>query len=194
MTKPVLEYMWVKVLEDGKTLIPQFDTETGKENLWNADKVPLSKVMLVPFTIDLAEKVMVNGNAAIASTNPSIEVIVDSEEEVIAGRDNQITYFDYFICDICGWKFQHTDGSKFAKCPQCGAQDDWYCSRCREFKLHFRVTKNNQYQCSECDVPTGLDRTKHLFRMQDIKHTCDYFIRTPTKNVTITDDGRIIIE
>jgi predicted RNA-binding Zn-ribbon protein involved in translation (DUF1610 family) len=194
MTTPVLEYMWVKVLEDGKTIIPQFDTETGKENFWNADNVPLSKVVLTPFTVDLAEKVMQNGVAALATTNPRIEFLVTPDDkDVESGRDGKITCTDYFVCDICGWKFLHEGKTTFAKCPQCGTQDDWYCSRCKEYKTEYRITKKNQVQCLDCDIPVGLDRTKHLIRMQEVKHTCDYYIKSNNKEIVVTEDGRIII-
>lgn len=196
-TTPVLEYYWVKVLEDGITTIPQFDIESGKQNYWKTDTAPLSKVLYMPFTLELSEKAMVAnvGVRALATTNPTIEFIVNPGEYVEAGIDGKVTVSDYFKCDICGWKFVYTkkDGSKFAKCPQCGAEDDWYCSRCKEYKHDYRITKKNQVQCLDCDIPIGLDRTKKLIRMQDVKHTCDYFIRTPTRKVTITNEGKIIV-
>lgn len=194
MPQPVLEYFWVKVLQDGKTVIPQFDFETGKENYWSADDVPLSKVMLVPFTAEHAEKVLQNGVPALASTNPSVVFVVKPGESVVAGRDNIITYYDYYECEVCGWKFQHTDGSKFAECPQCHTRDEWYCPRCQEYKTHFRVTKKGQVQCLECDIPVGLDRIKHLHRKSATIHSCDYFIRSSDRRVIVTNDGKIIIE
>ena len=194
MSQPVLEYYWIKVLLDGKTIIPQFDFDTGKQNAWGTDNIPLSKVLLKPFDPDLAEKVIASGNPALASTNPTIEFIVEPDDIVEAGIYGTITQTDPFRCDICGWVFMHTDGSKFAKCPQCGSQDDWYCSRCKEFKTEFRITDKGQVQCLDCDIPVGLDRNKKLFRQIDIKHSCDYFVKTQDRQMIVTDDGRIINE
>jgi len=193
MSQPVLEYYWVKVLQDGKTMIPQFDYETGAENYWNADDVPLSKVLLVPFTADLVEKVIQNGVPAIATTNPPVEFAVEPGEKVEAGRDNIITYYDYFECEVCGWKFLHTDSSKFAECPQCHAKDEWWCPRCQEYKTNFHITKLGQVQCLECDIPVGLDRVRHLSRKSVVLHNCDYFIRSDKKKTVVTCDGKIII-
>jgi predicted RNA-binding Zn-ribbon protein involved in translation (DUF1610 family) len=198
MSKPVLEYYWVKVLEDGVTSIPQFDPETGKENRWYGDTSPISKVLYVPFTVDLADKVITNGTPAMSTLNPVVEFIVDPSEAtfVEAGRDNEITVFDYFVCDVCGWKFQFTkeDGRPFPKCPQCGSEDDWFCSRCNEYKYEYRITEKNQVQCLDCDIPVGLDRTRKMFRMQQENHVCDYFIRTPTRNLTIYNSGNISVK
>ncbi len=196
MSKPVLEYYWVKVLEDGKTTIPQFDLVTGNENLWDADNVPLHSVIYMPFTPELANKVTATGTPAVPSTNAPVEFVVKDGEIVVAGRDNKITVFDFFKCDVCNWRFQYVKepGKPFAKCPQCGAEDEWYCSRCHENKHEYRITKLNQVQCLDCDVPTGLDRKKKLIRMQGINHTCDYFIRSENRKMTIVDKGRIIYE
>lgn len=197
MSKPTLEYFWVKVLPDGKTVIPQFDLETGKQNLWHSDEVELSKVLLVPFSTELANKVIQQGNLAVVSTNPIIELKVESGEQVEAGIDGEITVFDYFECTSCGWKFQYmkTEGSKFAECPQCGEKDKWYCSRCEEYKTDFRITERNQVQCLDCEIPTGLDRTETLLRKQAVAHRCDYFIRSDSKTVTVSDGcKKIIIE
>lgn len=196
MSMPVLEYYWVKVLDDGVTTIPQFDIETGKENRWDADQVPLHSVVYMPFDPVLANRVTSNGVPAIPSTNIPIEFKVKEGEEVEAGRDNNITVFDYFECDICGWKFQHinTPESKFAKCPQCGAEDEWWCSRCNEQKHEYRITKQNQVQCLDCDIPVGLDRKRKLTRKSGVSHTCDYFIRSESRKLTILNDGKIVYE
>jgi predicted RNA-binding Zn-ribbon protein involved in translation (DUF1610 family) len=191
MTKPVLEYYWIKLLEDG-TQLPQFDKD-GKETHWHADNRSVEKVLLVPFDISFADKVTLSGTPAIAFNNQPIEFIVRGEL-VECGRDNAVITDEYFQCDICGWKFHHTDSSKYAKCPQCGVQDDWYCSRCGENKTEFKVTEKGQVQCKDCEIPTGLDRKMKLFRMTEVKHICDYFIRTPTRKLTITDSGKIILE
>jgi len=193
-SKPILEYMWIKVLEDGKTIIPQFDFETGKQNSWNADNVKLSKVKLVPFTNDLANKMIKHGSLAIANTAQSVEMNVNGED-VVAGIDAEISVTDYYVCDICGWKFKYVKvaNEPFVKCPQCGTSDDWYCSRCGEYKYDYRITKKNQVQCLDCDIPIGLDRTRHLHVEKEVRHICDYFIRTPTRSVTIYSDGNISI-
>ena len=194
-TSAVLEYFWCKVLEDKKTIIPQFDFETGKENFWKTDDVPLSKVILMPFSCDLAEKVMKNGVAAVSTLNPTVEFIVYPDEKVEAGRVNELTYFDYFKCDICGWEFRHTNGSKFAECPQCHSTDDWFCSRCHEYKYDFRITDKGQVQCNDCDIPVGLDRTRKMIRKSGCTHTCDYFVRSDSgRKITVKNDGSIISE
>jgi predicted RNA-binding Zn-ribbon protein involved in translation (DUF1610 family) len=125
-----------------------------------------------------------------------VEFKAHEGDDVEAGRDNNITVFDFFECDICHWRFQFvkTPDQKFAKCPQCGATDEWWCSRCHEQKLDYRITKQNQVQCLDCDIPVGLDRKRKLTRMQGINHTCDYFIRTKDRKVTILNDGKIIYE
>jgi len=193
MSSPTLEYFWVK-LTDSKTVIPQFDFRTGKENLWNDNTEALKKVSLVPFTVDLAEKVIKNGIAAIASTNPTFEFVVKPGETVEAGRDNNITYFDYFRCLVCGKEFMHTDSSKFAECPKCGAMDEWFCSRCHEYKTDFKVTNKGQVQCKECDIPVGLDRKRHLRRDSAVSHSCDYFIRSKDRKLIVREDGKVIFE
>jgi predicted RNA-binding Zn-ribbon protein involved in translation (DUF1610 family) len=195
-SRPILEYFWVKVLEDGTTTIPQFDLETGKENYWKNDNSKLSKVLFMPFTEELAKKVVSNGNLAMANMLPTIEFTVKPDEFVEAGRDNEVCIYDYFKCDICGWEFQYvkTPDSNFAKCPQCGNQDDWYCSRCKEYKTEHRITEKNQAQCLDCDIPIGLDRTKRLIRMQGVKHRCDYFIRSKDRKLTIKYNGNVILE
>jgi predicted RNA-binding Zn-ribbon protein involved in translation (DUF1610 family) len=193
MTQPVLTHMWVKVYPDDQAL-PQFDPETGIQNPWGTEVEQLAKVLLVPFSPELVNKVAQHQIAAIATTDPPVEFIVRSGEHVEAGIDGAVTYYDYFLCDICGWKWQHQDSTKFARCPQCGAADEWFCSRCKTYKETYRVTKKGQVQCLDCDIPVGLDRERHLRRLSDISHSCDYFIRSKDRKVTLRDNGSILVE
>jgi len=194
MSSPTLEYYWLKTLSDGVTVIPQFDFVTGESTRWNANSDELLQVSLVPFTVDLAEKVIRKGTPAIATTNPTFIFRLKPGETAEAGLTGDLTIFDYYKCDICGNEFKHVDGTKYAECPKCGTRDEWYCARCDQYKLEHRVTSKGQVQCLDCDIEMGLNRVVHLKRKTSTTHTCDYFIRTATRTLTVKDNGSVIYE
>ena len=198
MTQPVLTHYWIKVFADGDTALPQFGPETGKQNQWGIQQDSLSKILLAPFSVELAQKVAQYGTAALATSDPVLEFIVrPSDTNLEAGITGDIHQYEYFQCDICGEKWRHVKTAEhpYAQCPNCKATDDWHCSRCDAFKYYpFRIGKRGEVQCPDCDIPVGLDRVRKLFPMVDIKHTCDYFVKCDRCKVTLKDSGDILVE
>jgi DNA-directed RNA polymerase subunit RPC12/RpoP len=195
MSQPVLTRQWIKIFSSG-TALPQFDPETGLQNAWGNDSKQLAKVLLVPFSPELASKVLQHGIAALATTDPVVEFVVQpTDTNIEAGLSPDLSIYDPFECDICGTEFPHNDPTKYAQCPQCGATDDWHCSRCNQYKYPpFRIGKRGEVQCPDCDIAVGLDREKKLFRKSYITHIANYFVKCDRCRLTVLDNGKIVIE
>jgi predicted RNA-binding Zn-ribbon protein involved in translation (DUF1610 family) len=132
----VLEYMWTKVSSDGKFFIPQFDIDTGKQNKWYDDNIPMSKIILMPLTEELADKITKECNISAAAVPylPQYTVNLNPDDEVHYYNEDAISFWDNGIeqtshmeCRDCGHTWKHTDSTKFYECPNCGLTDIWYC-------------------------------------------------------------------
>ena len=126
-----LEYVWLKVLADGKSFISQFDLQTGEQNRWYDDNVPLSKLVLTPLSQDLAEKISKACHIS-AVSNPSLLPYVVNllpDSEVTCSWNNGFNQTSHMECSVCGQSWRHDDSSKFYECPNCGTTDIWYCEQ-----------------------------------------------------------------
>jgi len=95
--------MWVAEYEDG-TVFPQFDSSTGKENLFkDIDMNRLKRFGWHNFSPELAQELFVKG-VQVRSTYPPISVVLDikRDEELVATRRNKIKY-------SVGGGYQHTE-------------------------------------------------------------------------------------
>jgi len=175
-SQPLLSRFWVKVLQDGKTAIPQFDLETGAPQPWGTPAQDLSRVLLLPFSSDLVDKVVKQGGLAVASTLPIVEVYADHGEQIRLMRENDIETNSSYRCTKCGHMFKWMGGSPL-ECPQCGAVNEWYCSVCDEIKNDPVFFDNGEVRCPDCAEPQGLKRTEVLqFVQHPPKHTYIYKI------------------
>jgi len=88
-----LAYFWVAEYEDG-TALPQFDPETGKENLFRyVDQTRLKRFGWYPFSESMAQKIFKENGLVVIPTNLSSHVIeLKKEEKLIAKRENTIQY------------------------------------------------------------------------------------------------------
>jgi len=110
MSAPLV-YMWVATFEDGRCL-PQFDFETGKENLYRAVKEypsKLKKLGFYPIPPELAGKVKTA--QAISKPLPRYEVVIPKGAEPVILRRNIIKYGlftgkikERSIIYLLGWK------------------------------------------------------------------------------------------
>jgi len=106
-----LVYMWIATFEDGRC-IPQFDFETGEENLYKAVKEypsRLKKVGFYPIPPELAGKVKTA--QAISKPLPRYEVVIPKGAEPVILRRNIIKYGlftgkirERSIIYVLGWK------------------------------------------------------------------------------------------
>jgi DNA-directed RNA polymerase subunit RPC12/RpoP len=192
----ILEYMWIKVLADGETMIPQFDYETGQQNKWYDCVVPISKVILTPIPPDLVVKMEANGIPAQSSLLPTFTFNVLPDDDIIVFWDNAIVETSHYECLHCGWSFKHHDSTKFISCPQCGIQDGWKCERCgKEFTSDKTVRgSHGEVNCPECEIPYGLVRKSRFNLVQDVIAFVDYCILIKDKLKVTIKNNEVVVD
>jgi len=81
----MLKYFWIAEYKD--SALPQFDPETGKENLFKEiDQSKLIRFGLYPFSMELWNKV----NGSILSTLPKFIINLSSDDKLVFKRRNYI--------------------------------------------------------------------------------------------------------
>lgn len=176
--EPIYTYFWVVVLKDGRTAIPQFDLTTGKENRWEAiDRDQISKAMWYPFSEEFAHTVaLANGILTLATNNPVLSIDVPDGCRPIVYRPHDITRYDFYQCKTCGTKI-FWDGSGDLHCPNCFAQNEWYCKQCKVVVDKPLFLKNGEVRCPYCaerGEPYGLNRVVMLDLMTGLSHEVRY--------------------
>ena len=177
----IIEYMWVKVFEDIdgiEKFIPQFRSD-GTQQFWNDSKdVKLKKLVITPIGKDLAFNMQAKKIPGVSVPLPEFIFTILPSDSVKAYWDNEIQITNHFYCRTCGTQWKHLDSSKWAQCPKCGQMDEWSCSRCNRFISPSDVTTNarGETNCPYCEVPHGLNRVRHLERIQDVIENTDYVI------------------
>jgi len=157
---PFWRYYWTATLADGKE-ISQFDA-AGKKTEWkDLPSIPV-KIVLNPFTKDLAAKIRSSGIVALPTSLPPIEM-EDFGGGLLAGRDERLYTQPTVKCTVCGHEWGFTPQSK-AECPACHAHDDWFCAYCQEMKEPLVID-------SQCICPTckSTGRTRGLKRIMKFK-------------------------
>jgi len=86
-----LVYFWIAEYSDGSAL-PQFDPETGKENLFrDVEQLKLKRFGWYPFSTELAEKIFeASGLIVIPSNNSPYSVELKKGQKLVAHRANTI--------------------------------------------------------------------------------------------------------
>jgi len=153
-------YQWVLVIEGGELCWPQFDPETGEERMWSPPVDPIEKIILEPFTRELAQKINDLGeNDAIPDGAPPIILDVPPGMTPICRRKKSLERTTYYHCTICGANF-HYDAEFPLKCPQCEAVNLWYCKNCKELK-ETQLWDGAEVRCPDCERaghPFGLEK------------------------------------
>lgn len=176
--EPIYTYFWVVVLRDGKTAIPQFDLETGKDNHWKDVPVDqISRAMWYPFSEEFAQKVSsTNDILTLATKNPILLVDVPEGCKPAIFRANEVTRYEYYQCRTCGNKI-FWDGSGDLHCSNCLARNEWYCKRCKVIVDKPLFKPNGEARCPYCEEkgePYGLNKIQMLDLMTGISHEVRY--------------------
>jgi hypothetical protein len=176
--EPIYTYFWVIILKDGKSAIPQFDLETGKENLWKDIPVDqITKAMWYPFSEEFARKVaIVNNILTLPTRNPVLSVDVPVGSKVAIYRPHEITRYDYYQCRMCGAQI-FWDGSGELHCPNCLARNEWYCKRCKIVVDKPLYKINGEVRCPFCEEkgePYGLNKIQMLDLVGGMAHEVNY--------------------
>ena len=168
---PQLVYMWIKVLGDGKTAIPQYDPLTGREVSW-AEAVPameISRLMWGPIPIEVESRV--KGVMSVPVPPISFNVENVDMDDVLFARRGYVTSMTFYHCEICDTTFQWLDTTLPIhvvegplQCPNCMAKNEWHCDICDEIKDNPIFLKNNEVRCPDCEKidPRGLTKIENL--------------------------------
>lgn len=156
-----LVYMWVAVYEDGQAL-PQFDPETGKENMFaEVDQDKLKEFGLFPFSEQMARRIQEGeGVFVLPSDNQRFVLKLKEGQRLFTRRTNLHITVPYHECLECGHKWQwgkgdlnpyvdlpmtylyHQDGddigSRRPKCPSCGYYNEPEANRKPELRRILR--------------------------------------------------------
>lgn len=154
-----LVFFWIAFYKDG-TCLPQFDVNTGKENLFkDIDQSKLEKFGLFPFNTSLALSANVMAGQVVAKEVENLPYFIlklKEEQRLISVRRNKIHMFNYQHCNKCGfdWQwmgvnkeglvgevglemysnhlFEEQNGKKYPVpvCPKCGAYNAIICPDC----------------------------------------------------------------
>lgn len=203
---PIYNYFWVAVLDDEKTVIPEFDLETGAENRWLDVKArKISRLMWYPFTEKLADRVSAETpRLCVEGVGPVLEMVIPEGFEPLLARPHAISQYFYYECIYCRTKIywlpeghEAPEGipgmrvvpqSEPLHCPTCGVVNEWYCDRCKQVidepiltnddpRLRF-MFKSGEARCPDCEVenPQGLHRVQHLAYLTGQSHSMEYLL------------------
>lgn len=203
---PIYNYFWVAVLEDEKTIVPEFDLETGAENRWLDVKArKISRLLWYPFTEQLADKVTsLTPRICVEGVGPVLEMVIPEGSEPILSRPHAISQYFYYECIYCRtkiyWLSENSEApegipgmvivpkSEKLHCPHCGVENEWYCDRCKTViddpiltnddpRLRF-MFKLGEARCPDCEGenPQGLHRVQHLAYMTGLSHSMEYLL------------------
>lgn len=161
-------YFWIAEYNDGQAL-PQFDVESGKENLFkDIDQSKLKRFGWYPFTLEFAEKIGEAGVVVRVLPLPHHVLELKSNQRLIAKREQEIKNYSFHRCLKCGFTWQwgefkepvlpvskeaHVDAvvqnDKEVKyvspiCPSCGAFNVWICPDCKRLLSY---NKERQLYC-----------------------------------------------
>lgn len=203
---PIYNYFWVAIAEDGVTVIPEFDFETGAENRWfDVKDRKMSKVMWYPFTEAFADRVSANTpRNCVEGVGDALELEVPEGCLPAVSRLHAISQYYFYECIYCGTKIywmpeghEEPEGipgmvvvyqSESLHCPSCGATNEWYCDKCKHViadpilsnsddRLRFRFNLG-EARCPTCepDNPNGLLRIQHLVYKTGLSHSIEYML------------------
>lgn len=102
-------YMWIAEYSGGSAL-PQFDPETGKENLFrDVDQSKLKRFGWYPFATELSAKIYEKtGAVTVPTSNSSYMIELKNGDKLVAKRENILITFNYHYCTECGFAWQFT--------------------------------------------------------------------------------------
>jgi hypothetical protein len=179
MAQPNFRRYWLKILPDGSGR-PEFEPDTGKYHNWRDYTGPVKKVLLVPVTPDLAQKIKSTGDLAEPSSLPILEYDVEPVRELIDiwdadnlgtplpsaiyfRRDGRLQYILHYFCSSCRLQFDLDKGSLI--CPRCQAKNEWYCGKCESIVDRPIVFFDGVQRCPVCEIkgkPHGCRRIKTI--------------------------------
>lgn len=198
---PIYTYFWAAELAEDKTIVPEFDLETGQEQLWGAvEDKKISRIMWYPFPEKLAHKVV--DRICVAGSGPILEVVVPPGCIPLVHREHEISQYTYYLCSTCGTKiywlppgYEEPEGipnmvvvpqTQPLECPVCGASNMWYCAQCKEIvddpilsdsdpRLRFSFHLG-EARCPKCEPTShcGLNKIRNLDRMVGTSHIVRY--------------------
>lgn len=160
-TQAILVYMWI-AFYDNNECFPQFDVETGRENMFGEiDQSRVKKFGLFPISEELAIKINqmnVEKNAIAESHElPYFILKLSDGQRLVYARRCKIHQYAFQICIKCGYEWQWMDFPEgigevgfpihkdhivqklqngkdiaLAQCPKCKSVDYLMCPNCNE--------------------------------------------------------------
>ena len=160
LAQPTFRRFWVKVLPNGLA-IPQFEPDTGRERLWREYRGQVNRVLFLPISPTLRDKIQSHGNLAKTADLPALEFPVRAQ--VGYYRHNTIRFIPHQICWFCTAEFDLPSESDLA-CPCCLARNAWYCDICDSLK-EVPLIVGQEARCPDCQA---VRRIRGLLRLECI--------------------------
>ena len=183
-------YYWIATMSNGST-VPQFD-QNGRKMEWKNLPDKPTKIVLVPFSKDLALKVRSASRYAALETDAKPVELEDFGAGIMAGEDQRRYITPLITCTVCGHTWPFNPSAK-AECPACHIKDEWFCTTCQAMREPLVV--NNKYLCPSCKsqgLTRGLKRIMKFRITQSTLFDTQYWIRAPPVEVRIMGGKTLI--